>query len=38
MELLDFINNSSMVGEDGCPADESESHRARRGFGHRRHF
>jgi hypothetical protein len=36
MELLDFINNASVVGEDECPSDESESLRARRGFGHRR--
>jgi hypothetical protein len=36
MELLDFINNASVAGEDGCPSDESESLRARRGFGHRR--
>ena len=36
MELLDFINNASVAGEDGCAMEEAETLRARRGFVHRR--
>lgn len=38
MELLDFINNASVAGDDGCPMAEAESLRTRHGFGHRRQF
>ncbi len=38
MELLDFINNASIAGEDGCPMVDAEALRTRHGFGHRRHF
>jgi hypothetical protein len=38
MELLDFINNASVAGEDGCPMVDAEALRTRHGFGHRRHF
>lgn len=37
MELLDFINNASVAGEEGCPADEATTLRVRRGSSHRRH-
>jgi len=36
MELLDFINNASLAGDEGCASDDAELVRTRRGFGHRR--
>ncbi len=36
MELLDFINNASVAGDDGCAMEEAETFRARRGYAHRR--
>jgi hypothetical protein len=36
MELLDFINNARVAGDDGCAMEEAETFRARRGYAHRR--